>query len=280
MSLTDEALWIIDRNLGAELTLGSIAAGCGVSHFHLAHAFARGAGMSVMDYVRARRLTEAAEALARGASSILDVALEAGYASHEAFTRAFKARFGLTPDAVRRRASTEGLALTGRLAPLPANAAILPPPGRVRLGERLVVGLAAETSFADAIREVPVQWRRFASLGHLVDDRAEPMAVGVMSAVREDGRFDYLCGFVVHRFDALPAGLSRLRIAPADYAVFAHPGHIASLPATYAAIWNDALPQAGLTVTEGPLIERHGSSFDAATGLGGVEIWVPVTARP
>ena len=105
MSLTNKALFIIERNLTSSLTLASIAENCEASRFHLAHAFGESTGLSVMDYVRARRLTEAARALASGASNILDVALEAGYSSHEAFSRAFKAQFGKTNTRSRRSRS-------------------------------------------------------------------------------------------------------------------------------------------------------------------------------
>ena len=54
-----------------------------------------------MRYVRGRRLTEAARSISNGAPDILAVALDAGYGSHEAFTRAFRDQFGLTPEAVR-----------------------------------------------------------------------------------------------------------------------------------------------------------------------------------
>ncbi|MGE5157753.1 MAG: helix-turn-helix domain-containing protein [Gemmatimonas sp.] len=71
----------------------------------MVRAFAAATGFSVMRYVRARRLSEAARALARGAPDILSLALEADYGSHEAFTRAFRDHFGMTPEAVppRRR---------------------------------------------------------------------------------------------------------------------------------------------------------------------------------
>jgi AraC family transcriptional regulator len=48
-----------------------------------------------MRYVRGRRLTEAAKVLSDGAPDILTVALDAGYGSHEAFTRAFRDQFGV-----------------------------------------------------------------------------------------------------------------------------------------------------------------------------------------
>ena len=66
--LAEKVLWAIERNLDRPLTLAEVADACGVSHFHLAHAFGRATGLSVMQYVRARRLTEAAESLAAVAS--------------------------------------------------------------------------------------------------------------------------------------------------------------------------------------------------------------------
>ena len=54
-----------------------------------------------MRYMRGRRLSEAARVLANGGPDILTVALDFGYGSHEAFTRAFRDQFGLTPELVR-----------------------------------------------------------------------------------------------------------------------------------------------------------------------------------
>ncbi|WP_414717700.1 helix-turn-helix transcriptional regulator [Sulfitobacter sp. UBA1132] len=77
-------------HFGNEISLTGVARACGLSKFHLVRAFGTYAGRSVMRYVRARRLSEAAKRLTIESSGILDVALEAGYNSHEAFTRAFK----------------------------------------------------------------------------------------------------------------------------------------------------------------------------------------------
>jgi AraC family transcriptional regulator len=96
-----KALWYIESHLQGALTLDDIAAIGGVSRFHMVRAFAAATGLSVMRYVRARRLTEAARALANGAPDILSLALDADYGSHEAFTRAFRDHFGMTPEAVR-----------------------------------------------------------------------------------------------------------------------------------------------------------------------------------
>lgn len=112
MYLASKALWFIESNHGRPITLDDIATHASVSRFHMARAFESATGQSVMRYVRSRRLTEAARALANGAPDILSVALDAGYSSHEAFTRAFSQQFGLTPQAFREQKNLNNLNLT------------------------------------------------------------------------------------------------------------------------------------------------------------------------
>src|SRR5713226_3684691 len=111
MNPAQKALWFIESHLARELSLDEIAGIAGVSRFHLVRAFGAATGFSVMRYVRARRLTEAARALARGAPDILTLALDADYGSHEALTRAFRDHFGVTPEMVRAATSLTKLRL-------------------------------------------------------------------------------------------------------------------------------------------------------------------------
>ena len=111
MNPAQKALWFIESHLASELTLDDISGMAGVSRFHMVRAFAAATGFSVMRYVRARRLSEAARSLAAGAPDILSLALDADYGSHEAFTRAFRDHFGLTPEAVRSLACIDDLTL-------------------------------------------------------------------------------------------------------------------------------------------------------------------------
>ena len=97
------AIWFIESHLDDPLTLQIIADIAHVSPPHLVRAFGTATGFSVMRYLRVRRLSVAAIALADGAPNILDVALSAGYNSHEAFTRAFREQFGITPEALREQ---------------------------------------------------------------------------------------------------------------------------------------------------------------------------------
>src|ERR1700760_4631597 len=103
MSVVGKALWFVESHFTRGLTLDAIAAAGGVSRHYMTRAFGEATGRSVMRYVRARRLTEAARSLANAAPDILAVALDAGYGSHEAFTRAFREQFGVSPEMVRAR---------------------------------------------------------------------------------------------------------------------------------------------------------------------------------
>src|SRR5262249_16662272 len=98
VSVTAKTLWYIERHLSGDLSLEAIADVVGVSRFHISRAFGVTVGCGLASYVRTRRLSEAARTLVDGAPDILAVALDTGYGSHEAFTRAFRQYFGLTPE--------------------------------------------------------------------------------------------------------------------------------------------------------------------------------------
>src|SRR6202035_1143537 len=100
----------------------------GVSRHHVTRAFGEATGLSVMRYVRGRRLSEAAKSLANGAPDILGVALEAGYGSHEAFTRAFRDQFGPAPETVRAQRHLDNIPLVEPIRMDQTLLAELPPP--------------------------------------------------------------------------------------------------------------------------------------------------------
>jgi AraC family transcriptional regulator len=88
----------IDRHLDQPLDLVALAAVAHVSPFHFHRVFRAWTGENLGDYLSRRRLTLAACWLCNEpAASVLTLALRAGFASGEAFSRAFKARFGLSP---------------------------------------------------------------------------------------------------------------------------------------------------------------------------------------
>jgi AraC family transcriptional regulator len=88
----------IDRHLDAELDLSTLAAVAHFSPFHFHRIFAAWMNESLGDYLRRRRLEVAAARLwVEPDAVVLNVALSVGFGSGEAFARAFKKQFGVTP---------------------------------------------------------------------------------------------------------------------------------------------------------------------------------------
>ena len=277
MSFPDKALWIIERNSTQPLTLDGIAAACGVSRSHLAHAFGTATGLSVMQYVRARRLSVAAKALASGAPDILSVALDAGYGSHEAFTRAFRDRFRHTPESVRERRTVDGLPLVDPLELRPHADVRLAPPRIVDQRSLRVVGLAERCSFGSTVN-IPAQWQRFMGWYDAIPDKCDSIPIGVTYSADDEGRFLYMCGAEVRRFGERSPELLHLEIPHREYAVFEHNGHVSTIFETYRSIWNEAMPATGRAVADAPVIERHNPAFDPRTGEGGLTLWIPLAS--
>lgn len=275
MTLIDKALWVIERNSGRDLSLAAIAAATGASRSHLATAFGTSTGWPVIRYLRGRRLSLAAEALAAGAPDILTVALDAGYASHEAFTRAFREAFGLTPEQVRDRASTAGLALVHPSALRSQPTADPGAPRLVDVGPVRAIGLSRRHG-VDSVIGIPIQWQDFMARGDRIARRREGLPSGFAFPADEAGTFDYVCAVEVETLDAIPAGLVAIEQPARRYAVFEHRAHVSSIFDSYAVIWNRVLPERGWVPAEAPAIERHLPEFDPATGEGGVAIWVPL----
>ena len=277
MNPAQKALWFIESHLGQSLALDDVADVAGVSRFHLVRAFAAATGFSVMRYVRARRLAEAARALARGAPDILSLALDADYGSHEAFTRAFRDHFGVTPEAVRAASCLDHLEL---LEPIQMDSTAfdtLPAP-RFETGKADLVAGVGERFNHDNGAGIPGLWQRFQQSVDNIPDRVGKVAYGVCCNGDDAGNFDYIAGVEVSDFSDLPREFSRVRIAAQKYAVFTHREHISTIRRSVSTIWNHWLPASGFKVADAPNFERYDESFDPLTGNGGLEIWVPVRA--
>lgn len=93
----------IKRHDNEALTLGILSEKLGYSKFHMTRKFKEISGMQFKDYLRLRRLAFSLKETRDGNRSFLDIALDYGFSSHEAFTRAFKAAYGITPSEYRQK---------------------------------------------------------------------------------------------------------------------------------------------------------------------------------
>lgn len=265
-SLVARTVWRIEARLRDPHSLAELAEVEGVSPFHLTRAFTFVTGRPLMAYVRARRLSEAAKRLHTTTESVLNIALDAGYESHEGFARAFRGMFGMPPTAARKTLPPdlqESFQMTLDVA-MP-EARIVDYPGL------RVVGRARRFTLEDRPR-IPAFWEE------VIEEIGQYMwghdTFGVSYDFGEDEAMTYMVGFADDgRCDS--SDLDHLELVPGRYAVFDHAGHISTIAQTWAGIFDGGLEKAGVAPRGGPEFELYGKEFRPEKA-GGVSVWVPV----
>ena len=118
-NLIDKAIGFIQKNPKDNLSLQSIADNAGFSLTYFDAIFRQHTGYSPVEYSRIYKLTRSALELRRTQKTVLDIALDFGYASPESFTRAFKNFYSMTPSEYREKYSGEAVTwhdLSGKIA--------------------------------------------------------------------------------------------------------------------------------------------------------------------
>ena len=100
--LMENIIDYIEENLFENITLEDISENNFISIPHLYRVFGGFVGLPIMSYVRNRKISESIPLLKKGKMSILDVAMEVGFESHEVYTKAFKRLFGFNPSSIDR----------------------------------------------------------------------------------------------------------------------------------------------------------------------------------
>lgn len=96
-----ETIDFIEENLNGPITIEECARHSGFSKFYFHRIFGIHLGVTLMEYVRKRRLAYAMLDVING-RRILDIALDYGYSSERTFSRAFQQEFGQLPSSCRR----------------------------------------------------------------------------------------------------------------------------------------------------------------------------------
>ena len=91
-----ESLGYIEKNLKRKINIEEVADCVGYSKFYFSRMFKQEMNISVMEYVKERKIICASESILQG-TKILDVAIEYGWESHSGFIKAFKSYYGFSP---------------------------------------------------------------------------------------------------------------------------------------------------------------------------------------
>lgn len=215
----------LESQLGEKLDLDEAARRCGFSRSHFMRLFQAAAGVPVGEYVRLRRLSVAAEALAAG-RPVLETAIDCGYESQAAFTRAFARAYAVTPAAYARgvRAGETPVEVMVPYEPrLPVESERIADPVRTEKGAFRVIGVSARMTVRGgrALESVPAFWDEWFSSQRWRPLGADPWTpLFGLSSLRASGELEYVIGVEADAQAPVPHGYRASNMPGGLYAVF------------------------------------------------------------
>jgi AraC family transcriptional regulator len=284
------ALDYLERHLKDDIDLGAAAAEANCSAFHFMRMFEMVTGIGVAEYVRRRRLSLAALELASGrtqgsADRILDIALDCGYESPDAFARAFKREFGCTPSEARE----PGLILHSysKLAFTVALKGDTAMEYRIEKGKALrLCGFSLRTSGVNgtSFKEIPEFWNqlmrdgRYAALCTAAAGSSVGMCGVCHSCDDASGEFTYSVAIeTAASLDSLPKGCVELFVPASTWAKFTSRGPLSkSFQPLIKRIYAEWLPASGREHAGTPEIEFYPDSPDMEAADYWCEYWIPL----
>lgn len=101
--LLNKVIDVVEANLFGDVSLEAVSNKLSYSKYHIHKLFSTTVGIPLNRYIIRRRLTEAANLLVHTEVSLLDISLQCGYQSQQAFTDAFKKIYRMSPQRFRKR---------------------------------------------------------------------------------------------------------------------------------------------------------------------------------
>lgn len=275
----NEVITYIETTLDQEIDYAVLSKMMGYSTYHVQRLFLMVANVSLAEYIRSRRLSQAAHELLTDDITITELAFKYGYSSPTSFNRAFKSFHGITPKDIKKPDT-----LIKTYAPLVFNFSI---EGASTMEYKLIqtkafkiVGKKIQTTMEGkkSYNDIPVFWGNIQKSGEiptLLSRMNTPpfglLGVSDYNPLLEENAFDYYIG-VSSSIEA-SADLETLEIPDTTWAVF--PGNLGSpegLQNFQKKIVVEWLPTSGYQFAIGPDLEVYGNDNT-------VEFWIPVKKR-
>ncbi|MBD5799440.1 transcriptional regulator [Bacillus pseudomycoides] len=254
----------IESNLQDRLNVVEVSSQSCFSPFHFQRLFQAITGFSVQEYIRNRRLSEAAISLRETRKNILEIAIDFQYNSQEAFTRAFVNYFGMTP--AKYRKSEIALHLQAKMNFFDYKKEmkgdlIMNKPNIVQLSKRDIIGFEYKTNLNNEkyFEEIPKFYFDFGSNEYylrILEKIAPNMSYGIACDFHDDGNFSFIIGEEVQGSAAeLDDGFVNFEIPEGKYAEFKVNGSTDLVQNTRRYIYGTWLPNSNYERREGPDFE-------------------------
>jgi AraC family transcriptional regulator len=282
-SKINRSIDFIETHIRDDIRLEDVSHHVDLSPFHFHRVFHSVLGETVTEYIKKRRLSFSAEDLFLTTKRIIDIAFDYGYESQEAFTRAFKQMFGVTPGAFRK--SKEHYQLLYELTKrTPLNEEKIIHVGRVHQMEPKfihkdlfhIVGLQVHSSKS---QDIPMLWDQLDQVHHNIQHKvSETVFLGVMEPTGVNVEFNYIAGLEVSKQENVPEGMVGKTFPANEYVVFTHKGTTETLQDTYQYIYGTWFPKNGFDRGIGPEFELYddGRFFGPMNLNSEIDIYIPI----
>lgn len=270
----------IENNLTNDINLDMIVNCTGFSKFHFIRVFKSILGYSINDYVRRRKITEAAKLLLKTDMRIIDIAIMFAYNSQEAFTRAFREVYDVTPNQYRSQKieykNLEQLLISEEILTIKSAVSFIEP-SIVEMEEFILAGL--EYRGNNSNYEVAKLWNVFGKQMSSIPNRANSRVCYGFEYYDESkptGDFTYLAGVEVSTDIELLDELSVRRVPKAKYAVFPIKAVIETVPKSISEIYSIYIPDSGLRIKGNYDFEYYDYDFKSNRGDSLIYLYIPV----
>lgn len=276
----------IEKNLTVGITLEEISEYAGVSDYHFRKIFYYLSGLTLSEYIKNRKLSEANKDLLNN-ERVTDVAFKYGYESMDGFTRAFKSWSGFLPSEVAK---------TGVSKSFPKLSFYIDVKGGESMDYKIVE--MPSFKFAGVSKRVPMQ---FEGVNNAIKELAnsitqeqreamyaiqniEPYEVVNVSYehehnfMKDEGELTHLIGVLTTEENTSEL-LDVIEVSACTWAVFPNEGPFPeTLQQTYAKTYSEWLPVSNYEVVQLP-----GFSFtkmdEEKENYAYSEIWMPVRKK-
>lgn len=278
----------IEKELDGELHLHEVARVAGMSQWHFQRIFRAITSETLKSYIRSRRFGRAVERLRTTEWRILDIALAAGYESHESFSRAFKKVFDRTPQEYRRSPSKQLVPRRLALDEMQVNhlhQRMSLMPMIANRPKQQMVGLRSEFYGVDSDKnnigdKLPPLWAEFMARLSEVPNAVKGLCYGVVQPVSNQGELlEYVAAVEVSATGPLPSGMQRLTVPASDYAVFTHSGDASEIDRTVDYIYSTWLLQSARGHSGGPDLEIYGREWNPGSSDCRFDYAIPLCAQ-
>lgn len=271
---------IIEDDLSEDLSLDNLSLKIGYSKYHLHKMFTAVVGMPIHQYIKKRRLSEAAKLLMITPDRIIDIGLKAGYESQQAFSDAFKSEYKIRPKTLRKQLKKLSLLprFTSSNDQLRGEEIM-----NVRIEESVELSLVGyHVKTIKGFFQIPRLWAKLHKNKHLNNRVHNDWTFAFNDYSNADFNdhttFDYYACIAVKNEDHLEVDMTYKALPNSRYVVFTVQGDPkASMEKTVEYIYKQWFPTSTYVLNENAKYDfiRYSEITDDK-GHGDIEVWIPI----